>query len=306
MAEEEIKYCSICNKQIEKYGRRKEDLKKRGWVFCPRHGWIQESVHDMEAVLEPVGLSIEEVPGKHIEQEESPEVNESEILSEIEKPDTSLNQEEEQLKADLSMGSELKMEDFATKKNKSFIGLTISAIFVTVLLFSIFNYFVLKSPINKRPEIKSLKAPVQKEILAKEVKSQVSALPKDSVLVEKSTEQVKSHASSTPQEAISESAKTKPKEKTNEKLSQPLKPPKPTFTVQVGVFSVAFYAKSLAARLNKKGYNSYITISESTGEGKLYKVFVGKFSDREKAEILSAKIKKTEGLQTFVTLRKQQ
>jgi hypothetical protein len=55
-------YCTICNKQIEKYGRRKEDLKKPGWVFCPKHGWIQEGGYNEKRESEnPLSLSIEEV-----------------------------------------------------------------------------------------------------------------------------------------------------------------------------------------------------------------------------------------------------
>jgi cell division septation protein DedD len=43
--------------------------------------------------------------------------------------------------------------------------------------------------------------------------------------------------------------------------------------------------------------------SPSRKEGRLYKVCIGKFSDRKKAESLCEKIKKTEGFQAFITLR---
>jgi cell division septation protein DedD len=299
MTEEETKYCSICNKQVEKYGRRKEDFRKPGWVFCPRHGWIQENVHDVEIDLKSSISSTEEVPEKYVEEEKH-EVNEAEILPEAAKPETLLVKKPQE-KADSLDETKLKIANLVTKKERFFVGLTISAIFVTILLFSILNYFVLKNPIYENSKIKSLKAPVQREVVAKQVQSQSSSLSEDPVLIEKSSEHVKSLTSSTNRETISESAKTKPKEKTNEKLSQPLKPVRAIFTVQVGVFSKVPYAKSLAARLNKKGYNSYITILNSKREKRLYKVFVGKFSDRKKAEILSEKIKRTEGLQAFVT-----
>lgn len=77
------------------------------------------------------------------------------------------------------------------------------------------------------------------------------------------------------------------------------------FTVQAGAFSDAFYAKSLMNILNKKGYPVFITISHSK-EKRLYKVFIGKFSKRLEAEKLSDKIKKSEGIQTFVTLWERQ
>ncbi|MGB9716324.1 MAG: translation initiation factor IF-2 N-terminal domain-containing protein [Thermodesulfovibrionales bacterium] len=77
------------------------------------------------------------------------------------------------------------------------------------------------------------------------------------------------------------------------------------FTIQAGAFSDAFYAKSLMKTLNKKGYPAFITISYLK-EKRLYKVFIGKFSERLEAEKLSVKIKKTEGIQTFVTLWERQ
>jgi cell division septation protein DedD len=88
---------------------------------------------------------------------------------------------------------------------------------------------------------------------------------------------------------------------TKDKSPQPLKPLKTTFTVQAGSFNDLSRAKDLERRLDKKGYDAHITLS-GIKERKLYKVYIGKFADREKAEILSEKIKKTEDLHTFVTL----
>lgn len=82
----------------------------------------------------------------------------------------------------------------------------------------------------------------------------------------------------------------------------PRKPPKTlrtVFTVQVGAFENASYAQSLKTLLDKKGYNAYIIPTKK--KGKLYKVCLGKLSDRKKAKALSEKIKQTEGLQAFVT-----
>jgi cell division septation protein DedD len=87
------------------------------------------------------------------------------------------------------------------------------------------------------------------------------------------------------------------KKETEEKSSQLHKPSKDIFTVQVGAFKEASYAKALATRLYEKGYKVYVTYDEM-----LFKVCIGKFSDREKADSLSEKIKKTEGLQAVVTL----
>jgi hypothetical protein len=79
----------------------------------------------------------------------------------------------------------------------------------------------------------------------------------------------------------------------------------PLFTIQAGAFNDAYYAKALKTSLNKKGYHAFITISSSK-KGRFYKVLIGKFSNRRKAEMLSAKIRRAEDIQTFVTLWKKQ
>jgi hypothetical protein len=91
------------------------------------------------------------------------------------------------------------------------------------------------------------------------------------------------------------------KREKKEKSPQSQEPSEVKFSVQVGVFSNVHNAIGLLTMLYEKGYNAYITISESKNNEKLYKVCVGNFSDRERAESLSKKIKKTEGLETFVT-----
>jgi hypothetical protein len=72
------------------------------------------------------------------------------------------------------------------------------------------------------------------------------------------------------------------------------------FTAQVGVFRHASHAEELKKRLEDKGYDTYITLSESKKNGRLYRVCIGKFSNLEKAEELAKEIKKVEGMQTFV------
>jgi len=88
-----------------------------------------------------------------------------------------------------------------------------------------------------------------------------------------------------------------------EEPSQTIKPSKSIFTVQVGSFIEITKAEDLKERFNQKGYKAYIDISESNNNKRLYKVCIGKFSDREKAESLSAEIKNTEGIESFVTPR---
>lgn len=313
MTRDKTMYCTICNKQIEKYGRRKEDFKKPGWVFCPKHGWIQEGIHDKEVVSElPVRLSIEEVPEEHGEQETSLEEKESEILYKIEKPETFPMPEEEQREADLSDERELRTADLPigginVVRNKSIsIGIIFTVIFITLLLTFTLGYFAWKNSSSESLRIKSLRALVQKEGLTTQVQSQASTPPQESVLVERSTEEVKSDASAPPQEAVPQGGNAEPTEKIKVKPSQFQKTLHEIFTVQVGAFTDVSYAKSLKKRLDKKGYKIYITSSNLKKGGKIYKVWTGKFSNREKAETFAAKMTKIEDIQTFVTLWKKQ
>jgi cell division septation protein DedD len=196
------------------------------------------------------------------------------------------------------------IKKIAVNKNKTtIISLIISAIFIIVISFSVLNYFVLKGPTDKCPENISLKEPLQKEEPIKQVQSQAPLPIKEPVLKEAPIEQVKPQAAALPKKEVPRTAGKKPKEKKQEKPIQPLKPSRTIFTVQVGAFSDLSHARFLRERLHKKIYAAYITSSTSIKEGKLYKVWIGKFSDREKAEILCKEIQKTEGLQAFVTLR---
>ena len=88
---------------------------------------------------------------------------------------------------------------------------------------------------------------------------------------------------------------------TKEESLQPQKPLEALFAVQVGAFRNASYAKALMAWLKEKGYSAYMTHSGSKNGEKLYKVCIGKFTEREKAKTLSEKIRSSEGLETFVT-----
>ena len=87
---------------------------------------------------------------------------------------------------------------------------------------------------------------------------------------------------------------------THKKSARLQKRPETMFTVQVGAFQKLSYATSLKTMLGKKGYNTHVTTSESK-EGKLYKVSIGKFSDKKEAKTRCEEIKKTEDIQAFVS-----
>lgn len=78
------------------------------------------------------------------------------------------------------------------------------------------------------------------------------------------------------------------------------------YAVQIGAFKDPSEADSLKAKFAKKKYKAYILVAKPKKHEKLYKVMIGEFSNRKEAELLSIKIKKTEGLRAFVALNAQE
>lgn len=75
------------------------------------------------------------------------------------------------------------------------------------------------------------------------------------------------------------------------------------YTVQVGAFTNASDADALRSKLDKKGHKTFLIELKTKNNEPLYRVTVGAFSTRNEAELFSLKMKKSEGLKTFVTLR---
>jgi cell division septation protein DedD len=73
------------------------------------------------------------------------------------------------------------------------------------------------------------------------------------------------------------------------------------YTVQAGAFKNEADALALKAKFEKKGYKTQVVNTQEKNREKLFKVMVGAFSVRKDAELLALKLKKTEGLKTFVT-----
>jgi cell division protein FtsN len=225
-----------------------------------------------------------DMPEKHIESEKPTEERRAEILHKKDETEALLRIVDEYPGTEVPEKKEKLVENSPVKQKNVdghrsiIVGLIISAIFIiTVLSLSVRNYYVWRNEANERHQTESLS--VQKEKPAGQLESGSSAMPKD--------------------EAV-DTTKDIEEEMSSGKVF-----PKPVFTVQAGAFNDPYNAKSLKTRLNKKGYHAFITTSSSK-ERRIYKVLVGKFSNRRKAEILSAKIKRAEGLQTFVTLLKKQ
>jgi cell division septation protein DedD len=73
------------------------------------------------------------------------------------------------------------------------------------------------------------------------------------------------------------------------------------YTVQAGASKNEADALTLKAKFEKKGYKAQVINTQEKNREKLYKVMVGSFNVRKDAELLALKLKKTEGLKTFVT-----
>jgi hypothetical protein len=275
---DKLTYCTICNKQVEKYGRRKEDFKKPGWVFCPKHGWIQEGVYDIEMDSEkPIRLSIEEVREDHDGHEKLVAQKESDIPLAADTSKQSITPEEIQQET-IFFNKREHRADLSTKaaRNKlTVIGIIVSIIFFIVIVSFLLGYFVQKDSSKDMLEIKSMQALAHNKKLAiAQDKFKVSDYPQGLDSTEKSM--VKSNQIREPLTAI--------------------------YTVQVGAFTNIAYARSLQNRLSNKGYHCFISTPNSKGEGKLNKVLIGKFGNRKRAESLSKKISETENIRVFVTL----
>jgi len=297
-------YCTICNKQIEKYGRRKADSKKPGWVFCPKHGWIQEGVYDRKMEPQkPVELTIEEVPDEHEEGEKHREQEWSEISPKTETSEELSIPEGAQESAFLDK-EEKTVADLAGKVVKSrstLIGIVVSLIFFA-LAFSMLGYFVWKGSSRKLPETKSFHAVAHdEEPAAAQAKPKVPDSSLGSVSPEKSAYEVTGMLSSFDQKDLSVDRQTTSGEKNMKRPAQPQEPLAAAYTVQVGAFANITHARSLKKELYKKGYPAYISPSNANGQDRLYKVSVGKFSNRKKAESVSDKLTETQSIHSFVT-----
>ena len=79
-----------------------------------------------------------------------------------------------------------------------------------------------------------------------------------------------------------------------------LKNKQPGYCIQAGAFHALKEAQALRTKLKAKGYDAYMQRS-STGGKAVYRVRVGRAMDKKTAAILVLKLKKTEGIEAFVT-----
>jgi cell division septation protein DedD len=73
------------------------------------------------------------------------------------------------------------------------------------------------------------------------------------------------------------------------------------YTVQVGAFRQQAQAEEMIKGLNKRGHEAYLaTASSSDGDGKTYRVRVGRFTTREAADRAAKRLAAREGLHPFI------
>lgn len=72
------------------------------------------------------------------------------------------------------------------------------------------------------------------------------------------------------------------------------------YVVQVAAVKVRSEADTIAKRLASKGFPSFVT-SPSAGDARVYRVRVGKYSDRREAESVARRLEKEEQLKPWIT-----
>ncbi len=209
-------------------------------------------------------------------------------------------------------------------------GIIIAALLIISSLSFVLGYFVGKSTTKESPETKLSQANLQeKNVVVPQRLPDTSGSGESPVINQKDTAEIAEQKTMVnegkeggtqqigqPQivQQNAESQQTKkinpptPPETPETAKSQQTPPTAktPKYTVQVGAFKDAHEADVLKAKLDEKGYTAYITKTERKGRKghkKIYKVRIGEFETKKEADVLSVKIKKSERLQTFVTLK---
>jgi cell division septation protein DedD len=204
----------------------------------------------------------------------------------------------------------MKRSDLKENSSVFFIGkgIIIIAILITSSLSFALGYFVGKSiqppVVNQRSAIPVQESAEQKNIESEKKEALVqqpeqTSKPQETQQTVK-LQQVQQKQQTRENQQTQQIRETKQTRETKE-IQETTKTR--TYTVQAGAFKDASDANALKTELDKKGYKTFVTQSETKKHKKLYKVMVGDFVTRKEAEVLSIKIKKAEGLKTFVTFK---
>jgi cell division septation protein DedD len=172
-------------------------------------------------------------------------------------------------------------------------GLIIAVVLFTTSFGFILGYFVGRTTTKETQTIRPLS---EDSKIINKLNTEVAPLQKD---------QAQNIVSSSDKE---ESMQDKDLEDSKKPLTvnqQSLKSSKIVYTIQLGAFKNPLDAETLKVKFDKKGFKAFVIDSNSKNGERLYKVWVGEFATRKEAEEVSLKIKKTEGLQPFITFKKE-
>jgi cell division septation protein DedD len=226
----------------------------------------------------------------------------------------------------------MKKFDLKEKSSVFYIGkgVIILSIIVTSSISFMLGFFVGKSVVSPSAEKASVITPlagsVQKDIVIEskesmpqqqmpaEQPSEVQAPPEkpeqQKVKDVQESQEIKKTRQSIGSKQDGEFKQSKEKPAMNQESRKPQEVEKTStkvkYTVQIGAFKNDSEADSLKSKFNKKGYKAFTIVAKTKNHVKLYKVMIGEFSRREEAELLSVKIKRAEGLRTFVALKTDQ
>lgn len=183
--------------------------------------------------------------------------------------------------------------------------IVIIAILITSSLSFTLGYFVGKSfqpPVVNQTTVIPVQESAEQKNIESEKKEALVQQPEQTQKPQETQQTVKAQqAQETKKTQITKETKQTTETKETKKTLKTRK-----YTVQTGAFKDISDANALKSRLDKKGYKTYIAPTETKTHKKLYKVMVGDFVTRKEAEVLSIKIKKAEGLKTFVTFKTDQ
>ena len=183
--------------------------------------------------------------------------------------------------------------------------IVIIAILITSSLSFTLGYFVGKSfqpPVVNQTTVIPVQESAEQKNIESEKKEALVRQPEQTQKLQETQQTVKAQqAQETKKTQITKETKQTTETKETKKTLKTRK-----YTVQTGAFKDISDANALKSRLDKKGYKTYIAPTETKTHKKLYKVMVGDFVTRKEAEVLSIKIKKAEGLKTFVTFKTDQ
>ncbi len=169
-------------------------------------------------------------------------------------------------------------------------------------------------PQSQRPEAAAQTVPQQAGPQGLQPAPQIQPAPQEQKAPAVEKETPKAAAKALPVSPVVQSQKDTSKDQAKGGRKETLKadvPPTETaaqktrqvYTVQLGALKNAGEAKKLKARLEKKGFKAFLAVSKGKNQEKIYKIRIGDYKEKKEAEVLALRLKKSEGLKAFVTVK---